>query len=187
MEYALTQPQGVASLVIADSPASMPQWVAEANWLREELPAGVQETLLAHELAGTTDDPQYQQAMLEFYVRHVCRLVPMPDCVQRTFENIERYPEVYNTMNDPSEFHVIGLIKDWDITERLGEINLPTLVVSGKYDEATPLIAETVQQGIPNAEWVMFEESSHMPHVEETERFMQVLAEFLDKVESGTN
>ena len=55
MEYMLTQPQGVASVTIASSPASMVQWVEEANRLRELLPPEVQATLLRHEAAGTTD------------------------------------------------------------------------------------------------------------------------------------
>jgi L-proline amide hydrolase len=184
MEYALTQPQGLISLTVADSPASMPQWIAEANRLRAELPLEVQATLLKHESAGTTDDPAYQEAMLVFYGRHVCRLEPFPDCVNRTFEKLAKNPEVYNTMNGPSEFHVIGVIKDWDIVERLGEIHIPTLVISGRYDEATPLIAETVHHGIPGSEWVLFENSSHLPHVEETERYLQVLTNFLERIES---
>lgn len=184
MEYALTQPEGLASLIVADSPASIPQWIAEANRLRAELPPYVQGTLLKHEAAGTTDDPAYQEAMLVFYRRHVCRLDPWPDCVDRTFEKLQKDPEVYNTMNGPSEFHVIGVLKDWDIVDRLGEIHVPTLVISGRYDEATPVIAETVYRGIPASEWVLFENSAHMPHVEETERYLQVLTSFLDRIES---
>ena len=184
MEYALTQPQGLASLIVADSPASIPQWVAEANRLREQLPPDIQETLLRHEAAGTTDDPAYQKAMLVFYHRHVCQLDPWPDCVNRTFEKLAKNPEVYNTMNGPSEFHVIGVLKDWDIVDRLGEIHVPTLVISGRYDEATPAIAETVHRGIPGSEWVLFEDSSHMPHVEEPERYMQVLTNFLERIET---
>lgn len=184
MEYALTQPADLASLIVADSPASMHQWVAEANRLRAELPSDIQQTLLKHEAAGTTDDLAYQEAMLVFYRRHVCRLDPWPDCVNRTFEKILEAPEVYNTMNGPSEFHVTGVIKDWDIVSRLGEIHVPTLVISGRYDEATPLIAETVHRGIPGSEWVLFENSSHMPHVEETTRFLHVLTSFLDHVEA---
>jgi proline-specific peptidase len=183
MEYALTQPQGLMSLTVADSPASIPQWVAEANRLRADLPPEVQETLLRHEEAGTTDSPEYEDAMQVFYRRHVCRLDPWPDCVNRAFANIAENPEVYYTMNGPSEFHVIGTIKNWDITGRLGEIRVPTLVISGRYDEATPAIAETVQRGIPGARWVLFEESSHMPHVEETDRFIQVVDDFLTRVE----
>jgi len=184
MEYALTQPAGLASLIVADSPASMPQWVAEANRLRADLPPNVQETLLKHEAAGTTDDPAYQEAMLVFYRRHVCRLDPWPDCFNRTFEKLSQYPEVYYTMNGPSEFHVIGVIKDWDIVDQLGEIQAPTLVISGLYDEATPAIAQTVHRGIPGSEWVVFENSSHTPHLEETERYLQVVASFLDRCES---
>jgi L-proline amide hydrolase len=183
MEYALTQPNGLVSLTVASSPASMIQWVDEANRLREALPPDVQQTLLAHEAAGTTDSPEYETAMMEFYRRHVCRLDPMPDYVQRTFASIAKNPEVYHTMNGPSEFHVIGTLKDWDIIDRLGEIRVPTLVTSGRHDEATPLIAETIASRIPDARWVIFEESSHMAHAEEAERYMQVLDEFLTSVE----
>jgi L-proline amide hydrolase len=183
MEYALTQPSGLASLTIADSPASLVQWVSEANRLRAQLPPEVQQTLLHHEQHGTTDSKEYQDAMLVFYRRHVCRLDSWPDCVTRTFDKLAQYPEVYNTMNGPSEFHVIGTLKTWDITGRLHEIKVPTLLLSGRYDEATPIIVETIQRSIPGSEWIIFENSSHMPHVEETERYLQVLDRFLIHVE----
>ena len=159
MEYALTQPVGLASLTIASSPASMIQWVAEANRLRADLPANVLTMLQLHEAAGTTNSGEYLTAMMEFYRRHVIRLDPMPDAVARTFAKLERNPQVYHTMNGPSEFHVVGNLKDWDIVDRLSEIDTPTLVTSGRHDEATPLIAETVHRGIRGSEWVLFENS----------------------------
>jgi proline-specific peptidase len=183
MEYALTQPAGLASLTVASSPASMIQWVSEANRLRNDLPPEVQQTLLHHEEAGTTGDPAYHAAMEVFYDRHVCRVKPTPEEVARTFAKIDANPEVYHTMNGPSEFHVTGLLKTWDIVDRLGEIAVPTLVTSGRYDEATPLIAQTVHFGIPGSKWVLFDESSHMPHAEEPERYMEVLDGFLSDVE----
>src|SRR5262245_3320886 len=183
MEYALTQPTGLLSLVVADSPASIPQWVSEANRLRAELPPEVQATLLRHDATGATDNPEYQEAMQVFYRRHVCRLDPQPEFVTRSFEKIAETPEVYHTMNGPSEFHVIGTLKDWDITGRLGEIHSPTLLISGAFDEATPAIMETVQRGIPGAEWELFANSSHMPHAEEPERFLQVVNAFLERHE----
>ena len=183
MEYMIRQPKGVASVTIASSPASMIQWVAEANKLREELPPEINATLLKHEAAGTTSDPDYITAMTEFYNRHVCRVVPNPEYVQRSFAKLSENPEVYNTMNGPSEFHVVGTLKTWDIIDQLGKINAPTLVTSGKYDEATPLIAETVHNGIPGSEWVLFENSSHMAHVEEADRFMQILSAFIARHE----
>jgi L-proline amide hydrolase len=185
MEYALTQPAGLASLIIESSPASMIQWVAEANRLRAELPPDVQATLLKHEAAGTTDDPEYEAAMLPFYQRHLCRLAEWPECVTRSFAKLGENPEVYHTMNGPSEFHVIGTLKAWDITARLGEIRVPTLVMSGRYDEATPAIHETVHRGISGSESVYFEESAHLCHVEEPDKFLRVVDDFLTRVEAN--
>ncbi|MEE9324092.1 MAG: proline iminopeptidase-family hydrolase [Dehalococcoidia bacterium] len=184
MEYALTQPAGLESLILASSLASTNQWIAEANRLRTALPPEVQQTLLKHEEAGSTDSVAYQEAMLVYYRRHVCRLDPWPDYVNRAFQKLEQNPEVYNTMWGPSEFHATGKLKDWDIVERLGEISVPTLVTSGRYDEATPVIAETIHRGISGSQWVIFESSSHMSHAEELELYLQVLDQFLGSVES---
>ena len=183
MEYMIRQPKGIASLTIASSPASMIQWVEEAKKLREQLPPEINATLLKHEAAGTTNDPEYIRAMDVFYTRHVDRVVPNPDYVQRTYQKLIDYPEVYNTMNGPSEFHVVGTLKNWDIIDQLGKIHAPTLVTSGKYDEATPVIAETVHKGIPGSEWVLFENSAHHAHVEEADRYMQMLSEFISRHE----
>jgi L-proline amide hydrolase len=178
-EYALTHPPGLRSLVLADTAASFPDFVGEANKLRTGLPPDVEATLRRHEEAGTTDDPEYEQACLVFYRRHLCRLDPWPPELVATFEWLERDPTVYHTMNGPSEFHVIGSIKDWQSKDRLGEIGVPTLIVSGRYDEATPALQETLLDGIRGAEWTVFEESSHTPHVEEREHYMQVLGDWL--------
>ncbi len=185
MEYAVTQPAGLVSLTVASSPANVSQWLEELGRLRDELPPEVQETLLRHEAARTTDSPEYEAAVEVFNQRHVCRVVPMPEYVKRTFDAIARHPEVYHTMNGPSEFHVIGVIKDWDITDRLGEISVPTLITSGRHDEVTPATAEIVHNGIQNSRWVVFEESAHLAHAEETDRYMQVLDAFLSEVEAG--
>jgi L-proline amide hydrolase len=178
-EYASTRPKGLKGLVIADSPASMALWLEAANGLRAELPPEVQATLLHHEEAGTTGSPEYEAAVLVFYQRHVCRVVPMPDEVSRSFAAIAQDPTVYHTMNGPSEFHVIGSLKDWSIVGRLGAINVPTLLISGRYDEATPATVQPFADEIPDVRWEIFEQSSHMPHVEETERCMQVVGDFL--------
>ena len=186
MEYALTQPEGVASMIVASSPSSIPQWVAEANRLRAALPEDIQETLRRHEEAATTSDPEYERATEVFYKRHVCRLDEWPDYVLRTFQFIAEHGVVYNTMNGPSEFHVIGTLKDWDITDRLGEIRIPTLVITGEFDEATPAINRTVSSGIPGAESVVYPNASHMAHVEDPDGYMRVLDDFLTRVETGT-
>jgi proline-specific peptidase len=129
MEHALTQPDGLTSLVLASAPASIPQWIAEANRLRQDLRPDIQATLARHEADGTTNHPAYEAATMAFYRRHLCRLDPWPDGLNRTFAGMSA--QVYTTMFGPSEFHATGLLQDWDITARLPEVSVPTLVTSG--------------------------------------------------------
>jgi L-proline amide hydrolase len=185
MEYALTKPDGVASLVLASSPSSIPQWIAETGRLRAELPEDVQETLDRHERAGTTDSQEYEDACLVFYRRHVCRLDDWPDSVLRSFDFIQRHGLVYRTMNGPSEFHVTGTLREWDVTDRLGEIQLPTLVVTGEHDEATPAVNRTVSGAIPGARSVILPACSHMAHVEDPEGYVRLLDGFFGEVEAN--
>jgi L-proline amide hydrolase len=183
MEYALTQPAGLESLVLASAPASIPQWIEETARLRSQLPTGVQATLTRHEEAGTTDDPEYDEACRVFYERHVCRRVPWPDGVVRSFAFIAEHGLVYRTMNGPSEFHVTGTLREWSVVDRLGEIRVPTLVVTGEHDEATPAINRTVSEGIPGARSVVLPGASHMAHVEDTPGYVRLLDGFFADVE----
>jgi L-proline amide hydrolase len=182
MEHALDHPAGLRAIVVADSPASMPLWVEEATRLRADLPQDVQETLTRHEAAGTTDDPAYEEAVRVYYDRHLCR-IPWPDCVARSFAQMAEDPTVYHTMNGPSEFHCIGSLRTWDITERLPEIDTPALLVSGRHDEATPHIGEQIHSRNTGAQWELFEESSHLPHVEEPAAFLARVEAFLAAID----
>ena len=178
MEHALEHPPGLRSLVVADSPASMDLWVQEANRLRELLPDDVQETLTRHEAEGTTDSQEYEQAMMVFYERHVCRIVPFPDSLQRTFAQLNDDPTVYHTMNGPSEFHVVGKLRTWDITPRLADVRVPVLVISGEYDEATPAVVLPLASALPDARWELIADASHTPHLEQPARFFGLVDEF---------
>src|SRR5437588_5012608 len=93
-------------------------------------------------------------------------------------------PEVYHTMGGSSEFNVTGTIKDWDIVDRLQELDLPTLVTAGEFDEATQPIAETVHKGIRGSRLVILDGCSHLSFVEDTERFMKLVGAFLEEVEA---
>jgi proline-specific peptidase len=184
-EYMLTKPMGVRGLVLANSAASTERWIAEANRLRAKLPEDVQENLKMHEAAGTTEDPSYVSATELYYRRHLCRLIPWPDCLNRTLEKLGQDPEVYNVMWGPSEFHCTGTLQNWNIESQLGEIHVPTLILSGEYDESTPAINEVLHREIQNSEWILFEESSHTPHLEVTDRYLEILTRFLARVETG--
>jgi proline-specific peptidase len=183
MEYALTQPKGLAGLILANTAASLPDWAREAQRLVAELPLEVQQTLQQHLEAGTTNSAEYRTAYEVFSQRHILSLEPKPDCWTRRVN--KPGGEVYETMWGPSEVHITGTLKDWDITSRLGELNFPTLVLCGRNDEATPFLSETLHRGIHDSELVIFENSEHIPHISETERYLQVLDAFLNRVETN--
>jgi L-proline amide hydrolase len=179
-EHAVRQPAGMQSMVIADSPASMELWIRETAALRHQLPHEVQQTLDRHERAGTTDDPEYKTAVKEYDRRFVCRVEPTPEEVLASDAATDADPTVYHTMNGPSEFHIIGSLKKWTIVDRIDRIVVPTLLVNGHFDEATAATMQPFADRIRDCRWEVFLHSSHMPHIEEEERFLDVVGDFLD-------
>nr|WSY54841.1 proline iminopeptidase-family hydrolase [Streptomyces sp. NBC_00886] len=183
--HAAARPPGLRGLIVADAPASYPTWREEMERLRAALPEGVDEVLRAHEAAGTTDSAEYTKTMRVFYNKHVCRLDPWPRAYNASFMEVVNDPTVYRAMNGPSEFHVVGSLRDVSIEHLLPDIAVPTLVLSGRHDEATDAVVRPFRERIPGVRHVVFEESSHLPHLEEPERFFRVLAEFLLGLEKG--
>jgi proline-specific peptidase len=183
IEYVLTKPAGLVSLTLNSPPTAAETWKAEAKRLRDELPEKVQRVLAEHEAAGRTGEPEYEAAQKEFWRRHICRIDPMPDCVRRGIAAKNR--TVYEALWGVSEWNPNGRLRAWDVRHRLGEIQVATLITSGRYDECTPKLAEEAERGIPGAERVLFEESSHMAFVEEPDRFRAVLSGFLDRAEAA--
>jgi L-proline amide hydrolase len=181
--HALERPPGLLSVVAADSPSSVPAFVAGCNELLDAMDAEISATIRAGERSGETSTPEFQAAAMEFYKRHVCRVDPWPDHVVRSFEAMESDPTVYGTMHGPTEFTVVGTIKDFDITDRLPEIEVPVLLVSGEHDEVRPHVVAAMHERLRDSERVLFEDSSHMPHIEEPERFLTVVEDFLERAE----
>jgi proline-specific peptidase len=166
LEYAFARPKGLASLVLNSTPTSAPRWAEETSRLQSELPPGLDE----------------KRAEAEFRRRHICRLDPEPEVLARARAKFGL--QVYEAMWGPNEYTVTGTLADWDVIGRLGEIQMPTLITSGRHDECTPALVEPLRGGIAGSEWVVFEGSAHMPYLEEPERYLKVVGEFLDRVEN---
>jgi proline iminopeptidase len=183
LQYTLDRRPELASLVLSSSPPSVERWITDCAQLRAELDAPVRDVLDSHEAAGYFGCPEYQWAVTQFYRRHLCRLRPWPDCLERTFA--EMGGDVYLTMWGPSEFGpVTGRLRSWDVTGRLSEIEVPTLVTGGRYDEARPEHLGVLAAGIAGADLVIFENSSHLAFIEERTRYLAVVGEFLVRAES---
>ena len=177
IDYLLTKPPGVQSVILAGPVASVPRYMRDAQALRARLPADVQATMARHEAAGTLDSDEYQQAVMVFYKQYLSRSDPWPPELEKTFA--EFGAESYNTVQGPNEFTVTGWIKDYDRTPRLGELKLPVLFTAGRYDEITPDQAAWYQSLVPGSKLVIFENSAHMTMLDEPDRYVAVVREFL--------
>ncbi|KAI0833605.1 Alpha/Beta hydrolase protein, partial [Trametes gibbosa] len=177
--FAISHPPGLKRLILANTPASMVLWVEAAQRLRSNLPPDVQAILKKHEDAGTTDSKEYIDATYVFYARHACRLNPMPVEMLESVHSMETDPTVYLTMNGPSEFYITGSIKTWSVLDDLHKIEVPTLLLNGRYDEAQDSVVWPFFLGIPKVKWFTFANSSHTPHLEERELAIKLMGNFL--------
>jgi proline-specific peptidase len=184
LEYVASKPRGVVSLTLASTSASVQAFVEAVPGLLAGLPPDVQDTIARCEKEGATESPEYQAASLVFYQNYLCRVQPWPEPLLRSMGNIQATP-VYSRMWGPSEFTLTGTLRGWDRTGVLREIDVPTLITAGRYDEAIPPIAEDMHRRIKGSRLVIFEESSHSAHVEEPERFTSTLRDFMPRAEAA--
>ena len=182
LRYELEHPAGLRGLILSSAPVSVTRWLADADRLRAALPDSVQQTLASHERRGFFSCPEYLGAVAEFYRRHLCRLAPWPDCLERTMAGLGA--EVYLEMWGRSEFGpVTGVLRDWELAGRLAEVGVPTVVTVGRFDEASPEHMAELAAGITGAELAIFEHSSHLAFLEEEQPYLARLRRYLDRID----
>ena len=178
LQYALKYQRHIKKMIIASGLASVSETLSEMQRLKTLLPKETQEVMKKYESKWAFLHPEYLKAVDLYYHNFVCRLPEWPEDVARALNELS--VPVYFTQNGPNEFTIIGTWKGWDITKRLPEIKVPTLVTVGKYDEVTPRVAETIHRGIAGSELRIFDNSAHLTMWDEEEKYLQVVKEFLE-------
>lgn len=181
VEYMLTKPEGVHSLVLGSPALSVERWAADAERLLQTLPAEQLEAISHHEAAGTTDSEAYQEAVMAYYRLYLSRADPWPDDLNRTFEEFNT--DIYGYMWGPSEFSATGTLKDFERAEALRELDLPILFTIGRHDEVTPDTARYYEELAPNGQLVIIEDAAHITMLDQPETYVAVVREFLRQVE----
>ena len=181
MEYVIRKQPQLDSLILAGSPASIPEWERYAKELLGAFPRDLQDTVRRHEENGWYSCPEYQAAIHTYYRRHLFRTGPFPAGLERSFAAVNA--DIYMYMQGPSEFTIIGTLKDWDILDQLGDISVPTLLTVGRHDECPPHHVEEMQRRIPNSRHVVFEEGSHLHFYEQRADYMATLEDWFADVE----
>lgn len=177
IDYALTYPANLKTLILEDTVADMPHLASELERLRAALGPETVAMMQKHEAAGTYDHPEYQAAVTILNYRHVCRLPEWPAPIKRSLDDWNMGP--YMTMQGPNEFLYIGNLKDWNRVPDLPRIKIPVLITVGAHDELTPACALRMKLALPDAEIKVFPNSSHMPFYEEPAAYYPALIDFL--------
>jgi L-proline amide hydrolase len=185
LEYALRQPEGLAGLVLASTVPSIPRWREELAGLVAQLPEDVRLSLEGYRCADTGASNSCPRLLAIVLRRHLCRLSPWPELLERAVIESRAHPAAGRVLFGNSLLAPAGRLAGWDVTPRLGEIRCPTLVTCGRHDIATPVMAAALYQGIPASEWVVLEHSAHVPHLEEPQRYLELLDGFLGKYGGG--
>ena len=178
--YAIERkPRGVKSFVISSGHPSSSLWRQEGMRRVKMLPAPMQAAIDEALRTGKFSGEAYDEAVAEYMRRYCDYPVPAdaPACLTRPKR---RGAEAYLCGWGPNEFSPTGTLRDFEYVDRLGEIEIPSLIMSGVSDLCSPLIAKTMYDGIPNSRWELFAHSHHMCFVEETEKYASILLPWLN-------
>lgn len=183
MEYALRHGEHLRGLVISNMMSSVP---AYNRYAEQVLMPPMDQAKLAEikqlEADGDVDNPRYEALLEEqHYVHHVLRMPAdeWPDPALRGMAHINQ--TIYRKMQGPSE---LGIARDatlaqWDRTDSLREIEVPTLVIGAQHDTMDPEFMRMMSQQLPNGQFLLCPDGSHMAMYDDTDTYFAGLVEFL--------
>jgi proline iminopeptidase len=179
IEYALkANARHLRAAIISNMTASMTDYTTYTNTLKNGLPAEVLKKLDALENAGRRESEEYSTIVAdELYPRHICRVQPFPEPVQRTFQKAN--VKIYNQMQGADEFVVSGNLKGWDRWRDLPRIRTPVLVMGARYDEMNPDSVRREARLIPGAQLFISDTGSHLTMWDDQQRYFSALIDFL--------
>ena len=179
--YALDhKPEGVKSYILSSTLPSAKMWESEQHRRISYMSQKHQDALAKALRTGNYEDPDYLEALDVFMRKHSSPAITeaSPECLRRPKKSGR---ESYIIGWGPNEFTPTGTLSGYEVVDRLHEIQTPCLITDGEEDLSSPLIAKTMYDRIPNAQWELFQYSRHMPFVEETAKYMDILQNWLDK------
>jgi proline iminopeptidase len=184
MEYALKYQKNLKGLIVCNMMASIPAYEKYNLVLRSQMRKSLVDSLLNYEAKGMYKDSTYQALVYsEFYTKHLCRLPEWPDPAMRAIKHVNE--QIYVMMQGPSEFKVGGRLLHWDISKRLGEITVPTLMVGAKYDSMDPNYMKWMSTQVKNGQSLYCPNGSHLCMWDDQQVFMDGVIKFIKDVDAG--
>jgi proline iminopeptidase/L-proline amide hydrolase len=166
LEYGARRPRELAGLVLASPLISTRSWIADANALRERLPAQVQTTLKGCD-PPRPETPACSEATDIFYQHFNGRELRSDGMIayqqaQAAAGGKGFNPMLYNAMWGSSEFVATGSLKGYDGEPLLAKLDgSRTLFIDGQYDEARPVTLAAFAERVPGAEFAVVPGAAH--------------------------
>ena len=185
MEYALKYQEHMKGLLICNMVASCPDYGKYAGEvLAKQMDPKVLAEVRAIEAKGDFSNPRYMELLIpNFYHEHLCRLPVWPEPVDRAMKHGNN--EIYTIMQGPSEFGISGRLANWDITNRLKEIKVPTLMVGAKFDTMDPGAMEEQSKAVQHGRYLYCPNGSHLSMWDDQEHFYPGVIKFIKDVDEG--
>ncbi|WP_108774516.1 proline iminopeptidase [Lactimicrobium massiliense] len=183
LAYALQQPQGLQSLILSSTLSSSQLWGREQRHMLKYMTKEEQDAITKAEETGNWQDEMAQKAIARYMKLHCADIKDNdPECLRRKKRS---GTESYMTAWGTNELTPQGTLKNFDVTDKLCEIKVPCLIISGTDDLCTPLIAKTMYDHLPYARWELFANTRHMVFAEYTEKYLQLLADWCQETDTG--
>jgi len=181
LDYYLEYPKGIKGLVLNSPLVSTERWIHDTDTLIATLPDSIQQIIEVHEMNGTFDSREYQYANYVFYRNFIVRKSRIPNTYD--IAPSKGNDVIYEYMWGPSEFTATGTLKNYDRIDRLDEIKIPTLFVTGEYDEARPATVKYYSTLTPHSEFEIIEDAGHGTMHDNQEQNVRVIADFFLSIE----
>lgn len=172
--------RGAKSLILSSTLSSASLWAKELHRMIKFMDERDQEAIKQAESTGDFTSPEYLAANERFMELHSCAKITSdaPEPLRRKKIGGKRaYLEAWG----PNEYNPQGNLHSYEVTDRLNEISVPTLITSGTDDLCTPLVAKTMYDRIENARWELFAGCRHMSFVQENEKYVELLCKWLNE------
>jgi proline iminopeptidase len=185
IDYALKYQANLKGLIISNMMASMPAYEKYNGILRSQMRKSLVDSLKSFEDKGLYKDTTYQAMVLkEYYAKHLCRVYPFPDPVNRAFKHVN--DEIYVMMQGPSEFKTGGRLITWDRSKDLSKIAVPTLMIGAKYDTMDPNYMKWMSTQVQNGDYLYCPNGSHLAMWDDQQVYMPGVIKFIKSVDDGS-
>lgn len=187
MEYALKYQENLKGLIISNMMASCPEYGQYAKEvLAKRMPVEVVEEIYALEAKEDFSNPRYMELLLNHhYVQHVLRMPveEWPDPVNRGLAHVN--PDVYVSMQGPSEFGIRGKLEKWDRKADLPKISIPTLVIGAEFDTMDPEHMRWMAGEVELGRYLHCPKGSHLAMYDDQQVYFDGIIKFVKDAHSG--